>query len=142
MDLTRWLVRKWDTCKERKVVAQKVLDDNDLTLEDLELLWADQVRVQTRPLVVARAGLAKAAIKSILDLVEYQRSITKEINSLDRLVDTGGIDVFDAGDRRGDLVAKLENVAAQIRRKKGQLGVSEKVNLKQMESNPYVKVCY
>ena len=83
MDLTRWLVRKWDTCKSRKVAAQKVLDDTDLILEDLQALWADQVCIQTRPLVAARAGLAKAAIKSILDLVEYQKSIMKEIDSLD-----------------------------------------------------------
>ena len=92
--------------------------------------------------MVAWAGLAKAAIKSILDLVEYQKSIMKDIDSLDRLVNMGSMDVADAGDRRANLVVKLENVAAQIRQKKGQLGVSEKANLKQMESNPYLKVCY
>ena len=139
-DLARWLVRKWDACKNRKATAQKMLDDSGLTLEDLEVLWADQVRVQTRPLVAARAGLAKAAIKSILDLAEYQKSITKEIDSLDRLVNTGGIDVADVEDRRSDLVVKLENVISQIRRKRGQLGVSERANLKQMESSPYLKV--
>ena len=138
--LSRWLVRKWDTCKNRKVAAQKVLDESELSVEELEVLWVDQVRVQTRPLTVARAGLAKAAIKAVLDLVEYQRSITKEIDTLNRLVNTGGMDVADAGERRAGLVVKLENVGAQVRRMKGQLGVSEKANLKQMESSPYLKV--
>jgi hypothetical protein len=109
-------------------------------MEELEDLWEDQVKVQTHPLVAATGGLAKAAIKSILDLTEYQKSVTKEINSLDRLVKAGNVDVGDAVERHAVLVGKLEDMTVQIRRKRGELGVSDWANLKQMESSQYLKV--
>ncbi|TEB24142.1 hypothetical protein FA13DRAFT_1756912 [Coprinellus micaceus] len=138
--LAGWLVRKWDACQRKEVDAQGTLDKSDLTVGELEGLWEDQVQVQTRPLVSATGGLAKAAIKLVLELTEYQRSIMKEVDGLDRLVNGGDVDVGDAVERRIVLVAKLANVTAQIRRKRGELGVSDKANLKQMESSQYLKL--
>jgi hypothetical protein len=90
--------------------------------------------------VAATAGLAKAAIKVILELVEYQKSIAKEVDGLDRMVKAGTLDVGDAVDRRALLVGKLDDIMAQIRRKRGELGVSDRANLKKMESSQYLKV--
>ncbi|TEB19812.1 hypothetical protein FA13DRAFT_1646138, partial [Coprinellus micaceus] len=139
-ELAGWLVRKWNTCQRKKSDAQVTLVESGLSLEELEELWEDQVKVQTRPLVTATGGLAKAAIKLILELTEYQKSITKEIDSLDRLVKAGDVDVGDAVERRAILVGQLENTTVQIRRKRGELGVRERANLKQMESSQYLKL--
>ncbi|TEB22292.1 hypothetical protein FA13DRAFT_1921014 [Coprinellus micaceus] len=119
-DLATWLVRKWMACQGKKLGAEGVLAKSDLSIRELEVLWADQVEVQTRSLVAETAGLAKAAIK---------KSITKEIDSLDRMVKAGSADVGD-----------LEDVMVQIRRKRGELGVSDRANLKQMESSQYLKL--
>ncbi|TEB31106.1 hypothetical protein FA13DRAFT_1709947 [Coprinellus micaceus] len=139
-ELTGWLVRKWNTCQRKKSDAQVTLVESGLSLEEPEELWEDQVKVQTRPLVTATGGLAKAAIKLILELTEYQKSITKEIDSLDCLVKAGDVDVGDAVERRAILVGQLENTTVQIRRKRGELGVRERANLKQMESSQYLKL--
>lgn len=133
-------MRKWNTCQRKRADAQGTLIKSGFDVEELEGLWGDQVTVQTRPLVSATGGLAKAAIKLILELTEYQKSIMKEVDGLDRLVKAGDVDVGEAVERRVALVGKLADVTAQIRKKRGELGVSEKANLKQMESSQYLKV--
>lgn len=118
-----------------------MLEDSGYSVAELQDLWNDQVLVQTRPLVSARAGLAKAAIQAIMKLITYQRSVSREIAALDRLVKRGEMDADDAADRREELIQTMEDTASQIRQKRAQLGVTEKANLKRLEENKYLKVC-
>lgn len=82
-----WIARKWKVCAKRKVEAEQQLNESVYTQEELQSFWRDQVDVQTRPLVAATATLAKRTIQSILDSMDYIKSIDSEIDSLDRLMD-------------------------------------------------------
>ncbi|KAJ3499902.1 hypothetical protein NMY22_g19449 [Coprinellus aureogranulatus] len=138
--LAPWLLRKWNTCVARKQSAKAVLDDCDYSVEELGSFWDDQVHTQTRPLVAATAGLAKASIKAVMKLITYQGLVASEIAGLDNLVTRGEMDAEDAVDRRKKLTKTLETTTLQIRRKKAQLGVSDKADLKRLQDNKYLKL--
>ncbi|TEB22274.1 hypothetical protein FA13DRAFT_1799041 [Coprinellus micaceus] len=55
--------------------------------EELQSLWKDQVEVQIRSIVAATATLAKGTIQSVLDLMDYIKSINSEIDTLDKAMD-------------------------------------------------------
>ncbi|KAJ3531227.1 hypothetical protein NMY22_g8250 [Coprinellus aureogranulatus] len=140
--LASWLNRKWNACMQRKEHAKATLVriETDFSTEDLQALWDDQVHVQTRPLVSATAGLAKASIRKIVQLKAYKSSLKREISELEDNIDGGDTDTDEAVDKRARLVEKLKTVDLQIRRRNAQLGITDKANLKRLEDNKYLKV--
>ncbi|RXW12569.1 hypothetical protein EST38_g13285 [Candolleomyces aberdarensis] len=139
--LGHWLVRKWKACVEKKGPAIEQLNKSLQSLAQLSASWEDQVSVQTRPLVNATSNLAKKSIKAILDLTNYQKTLAREIDGLDRMIsqgDTDGLD--DMVELRADLVMKRQQAGAQIRKKKTELGVTDQQNLQRLVSNKYLQV--
>lgn len=138
----RWLRRKYDACAKRKGEAEVRLARSGYSKDALAALWADQVDVQTRPLVKATAGLSKASIGKILELGDYLKSLSGDISAIDRAIANGDeVDLDEMTARRGELVTQRDNVEAQIRKRKLQLGVTEQQNLKRLLSNRYLQVC-
>ncbi|KAF6751590.1 hypothetical protein DFP72DRAFT_816334 [Ephemerocybe angulata] len=141
MELGDWLRRKWDTCMDKKGKAQGVLDSCPFSELELDDFWKDQVATQTRPLVTATVNLAKNTIKSILDLKEHSKTLLVDIKKLDEAIAQGELeDVDEVMHERGELSAKRDDIEAQIRRKMGQLGVTDKQNLKALLGNKYLQV--
>lgn len=137
----RWLRRKYDAWAKRKAEAEAHLAKSDYSEDALAALWDDQVEVQTRPLVKATSGLAKKSIAKILELEDHVKTVSRDIRAIDKTIANGDeVDLGEVNMQREELVTQRENVEAQIRKKRSQLGTSERSNLKRLTSNKYLQV--
>jgi hypothetical protein len=76
--LAHWLVQKWNACNKKRNAATEHLEKSTHSAAIFQVLWKDQVQVQTCPLASATSNLAEKAIKTILYLIDYQKSVARD----------------------------------------------------------------
>jgi len=66
--------------------ALQSLASLDLDEDHLKQEWRHQVSTQTRPLVRATKALGKREVQAILDLMDWSKTLRKDIRSLDHRI--------------------------------------------------------
>ncbi|KAF6743997.1 hypothetical protein DFP72DRAFT_858142 [Ephemerocybe angulata] len=140
--LGKWILCKAEACQEKLSGGLDVINMSPYTEDLLHTEWESQIKVQTWPIITATVGLAKKSIKTILNLIEYGKSLSKEGKHVDQLLGLAvggkGGDVDELLAEKLDLVTKKEGLDRQIQQKRDELGVSETANLKVLMDNKYL----
>ncbi|KAJ3540622.1 hypothetical protein NMY22_g4217 [Coprinellus aureogranulatus] len=141
MESAEWISRKWKVCMARREAAEQWLTKRKCDTEATRALWNDQVQTQTRPLTRATGHLAKAAIRKILELSAYSKSLASDIRAIDQdKLPQDANALAEVVEKRAGLVGKKEKVDTEIRRARAELGASEKANLKNMMNSKYLQL--
>lgn len=128
-------------CSEKRAKALVVVKASEFSELELEAMWADQVRTQTRPQVRATAGLADKAINVIIELMDLEKSLDREIVVVEaKMVADNANDVVGLSEAREGLRRRRELVSSKIDRERKALGVGDGQNLKRLLSNKYLSV--
>ncbi|KAJ3509968.1 hypothetical protein NMY22_g16119 [Coprinellus aureogranulatus] len=143
-DHGKWLLRKSHVCQGRLEEAERLIGNAGVPLSALREEWDLQVSTQTRPFVVATAGLAKKAITEILDLVEYGSVLQRDQAHVDeqlQVASRGGVgNVSELLSERMDLMSKRSDANAQVERRMKELGVSDQADLRALMNDKYLQV--
>jgi len=88
------------------------------------------------------AALGKKAIKAILELMEYLRSLEKDIQSLDRRIGQvlGEDGMSELMEIREALSVKKDGVEVQLQEKRGRLGLEDEEDLRKLMGNKYLEM--
>ncbi|KAH6886114.1 hypothetical protein BKA70DRAFT_1377276 [Coprinopsis sp. MPI-PUGE-AT-0042] len=119
----KWILRKWDSCSQR-------------------ITEAKQVAAQTQPLLRATKGLAKKEIQSIIDLMDWAKTLRKDIKTLDSRISVavGSDEMQELMETRQSLDAKEHEVNRQIENRQNKLGVPETAHLKKLLNDKYLSL--
>ena len=146
LDLGLWLRRKWQSTAERKLDAERVLEELEkvgISREHLEAQWMEQVQKQTKPAKRQSAKLADREIFDILALMKSLEGYEEEKHSYQKALENG---VYPDGLVMVDLSSLLEDTQKNIKRtkkaianKRGKLSVDGRLNLTKLVGNEFLK---
>ena len=146
LDLGLWLRRKWQSTAERKLDAERVLEELEkvgISREHLEAQWMEQVQEQTKPAKRQSAKLADREIFDILALMKSLEGYEEEKHSYQKALENG---VYPDGLVMVDLSSLLEDTQKNIKRtkkaianKRGKLSVDGRLNLTKLVGNEFLK---
>ncbi|KAH6869852.1 hypothetical protein BKA70DRAFT_1490269 [Coprinopsis sp. MPI-PUGE-AT-0042] len=136
----KWILRKWISCSQRIAEALETLENTPFDEDVLWEQWRKQVATQTQPFVRATKGLAKKEIQAIIDLMDWAKTLRKDITTLDRRISTalGSDEMQEMLETRLSLETKEQEVRHQIETRRNRLGVSETVELKKLLNDKYL----
>ncbi|KAH6901151.1 hypothetical protein BKA70DRAFT_1437036 [Coprinopsis sp. MPI-PUGE-AT-0042] len=142
MQSGKWILRKWDSCSQRISEVLGTLEEISFDEDVLWDQWRKQVAAQTQPLIRATKGLAKKEIQTILDLMDWAKTLRKDIKTLDGRISAavGSDEMQEMIETRQSLDAKERDVNRQIETRRGKLGVPETARLKRLLNDKYLSL--
>lgn len=145
-DLGLWLQRKWVAMEDKRKRAMEVLEQvlgDGITVDQLELEWANQIKEQTLPLKRQSDSLANKAIEEIMILAKNLDQYKKELKSVEDMLETGvyedNMDQYGAETILEELTTKISKAQRVIEGKKTKLSVDGRLNLKKLLDNEFLR---
>ena len=139
-----WLCRKWIQCQALKATAEAALLLLNLDEDMLRREWSAQVKAQTKPSPRRSKNKGKQAVEEIFSLqkaLDISKVEKEELEAglMGDWVDEGH-DVTELALRLESAHNKVHNLEMALLKKKEALGVDDKVNLKKLMNNAYLRV--
>ncbi|KAG6807165.1 hypothetical protein H0H92_008576 [Tricholoma furcatifolium] len=142
MNLGSWLQRRFLHAQRKKTAAEDILKSCGKSLEYLREQWKAQVKAQTKPLPRQSKGAGKTAVTELMRLRETRDELRQQIKGMNSSL---VMDQDMPSDVHVEIMTDLhttktllQELELKITRKERLLGVSERAELKQLITNPYI----
>ncbi len=146
LNFGKWLQRKWINMSARKLKASEILDqlaEQGITKEFLSIQWENQIAEQTKPLKKQSKSLADKEIQEILLLTKNVENYKAQIDEYRTMIELenyeNGLDITDIQPLLEENEIALKKIRKSIQNKRLKLSVDDKVNLKSMLGNEFLR---
>jgi len=143
LGLGSWLLRKWLKCQEKKASALAILEDVNISNNELRAQWSAQVAEQTKPLAKQSKNSGSKAVEEILNLISARNSFREDLAAVELMLASGTYEADETDDlieRKGSINKNLEKTQASIQRKRNMLGIDGRANLNKLKDNKFLQL--